>query len=43
VSLRKQADLHSWPFGSEDAATLLALTRADIGILNRVRETGYGR
>lgn len=43
VSLRKQADLHSWPFGREDAATLLALTRADIGILNRVRETGYGR
>jgi len=37
-SLRTQADLHSWPFGSDDAANLLALTRADIGILNRVRE-----
>jgi hypothetical protein len=37
-SLRRQADLDSWPFGREDAATLLALMRTDIGILNRMRE-----
>lgn len=42
-NLRRQADLHSWPFPPEDAATLLALMRGDIGILNRAREASYGR
>jgi hypothetical protein len=42
-NLRRQADLHSWPFPPEDAAELLALMRADIGILNWAREATHGR
>jgi hypothetical protein len=42
-NLRWQADLHSWPFPLEDAATLLALMRADIAHLNNAREITYGR
>jgi hypothetical protein len=41
ASLREQADLHSWPFPPQDAATLMALMRADIGILNRAREASH--
>lgn len=40
-NLRRQADLESWPFPPEDAATLLALMRADIGILNQVRAASH--
>lgn len=42
-NLRRQADLHSWPFPLEDAAELLSLMQADIGILNRAREATHGR
>jgi hypothetical protein len=42
-NLRRQADLHSWPFSPPDAATLLSLMRADIGVLNGAREVSYGR
>ena len=40
-NLRRQADLDSWPFPRADAATLLSLMQADIGILNRVREATH--
>jgi hypothetical protein len=43
ASLRRQADLHSWPFPPQIAATLLALMRAEIGILNRAREASHAR
>lgn len=42
-NLRQQADLNSWPFPPEDAATLLALMRADIATLNDAREMTHGR
>lgn len=42
LDLRRQADLCSWPFPSEDAATLLHLMRSDVGDLNHVREAVYG-
>lgn len=42
-SLRRQADLESWPFSTTDAAELLAALRADIPLLNRSRESSYGR
>jgi hypothetical protein len=41
-NLRWRADCDTWPFGREDAATLLALMRADIAVLNRVRAANYG-
>jgi hypothetical protein len=42
-NLRRQADLDSWPFTPEDAATLLTLMRADIATLNDAREMTHGR
>ncbi len=41
-NLRRQADLDSWPFPPEEASELLALMRADIDVLNRMREVTYG-
>lgn len=41
-NLRRQADLHSWPFPPEDAAHLLGLLRCDIATLNDARDLTNG-